>query len=352
MSLNITKGKITGTAKRVIIYGPEGVGKSTLATGILNSLVLDYEDGTKEIDCSRHLVKDWRDGEAAINELIANPQGIKAVIIDTVDWCERMLIENMLKRSGKSGIEDFGYGKGFTQLAEEFARFLALLDKLILKGVHVVFVAHSTIKRMSPPDQTDGYDRYELKLTKQVAPLIKEWAEAILFCKYKIQIVEGTDGRLKAQGGKDRIIYTTHSPAWDAKNRFDLPDEIPMKFASIAHIFFGASPRQENLTVAATTVPPAPKSPAPEAKASTVAKSSGAAPAPDNIPGLEEPAIEVPQKISDWVDANAPAVNAYLIRVGWIPGGKVWRDLPADKLNLLVTKSEKFSRAASIPDLK
>ena len=353
--LNITKGKVTGTAKRLVIYGPEGIGKSTLATRIQNSLVLDYEDGTKEIDCSRHLVTDWRNGEAAINALIANPQGISAVIIDTADWCERMLIENMLKRSGKSSIEDYGYGKGYTALQEEFARFLALLDKLVEKGVHVVFVAHSTVKRMSPPDQTDGYDRYELKLTKQVAPLLKEWADAILFVKFKVQIVEGSDGKLKAQGGKDRVMYTTHSPAWDAKNRYDLADELPMAFEHIAHLFGQAAPR--------TVAPVAPAQAVAKQAASTPVKAEPARPVEpakpvtpvpltsDNIPGLEEPAISVPANISAWLDANAAAVNAYLVRVDWLPTGKVWRDLPAEKLTSIITKADKFARAASIPAL-
>jgi adenylate kinase family enzyme len=359
--LNITKGKVTGTAKRLVIYGPEGIGKSTLATRIPNSLVLDYEDGTKEIDCARHLVSDWRNGEAAINSLIANQQGIAAVIIDTADWCERMLIENMLKRSGKSSIEDYGYGKGYTALQEEFSRFLALLDRLIEKGVHVVFVAHSTVKRMSPPDQTDGYDRYELKLTKQVAPLIKEWADAILFVKFKVQIVEGSDGKLKAQGGKDRVMYTTHSPAWDAKNRYGLADELPMAFEHIGHLFGQGAPRvvapaAPAATVmpaaqpAATEVKPAPD-PKPAPKAETPTPKPTTPPTNDNIPGLEEPAIAVPANVSAWLDANATTVNAYLVRVNWLPTGKVWRDLPADKLQLVISKPGHFARAASIPAL-
>jgi hypothetical protein len=93
------------------------------------------------------------------------------------------------------------------------------------------------VKRTSPPDQTDGFDRYELKLTKQSAPLLREWCDLLLFCNYKTKLVEGSDGRLKATGGKDRVMHAEHSAAWDAKNRFGLPAEMPMEIGQLAGIF-------------------------------------------------------------------------------------------------------------------
>jgi hypothetical protein len=400
MPLNITTGIRPG-AVRAIIYGVPGVGKTTLATQIPNGLVLDNEDGSGQIDCARVLTMDYRANEAALKELIADSQGFAAVIIDSADWLEKHLCEWMLKQSGKKSIEDYGYGKGYTILQEHFARFLALTDELINKGVHVIFVAHSKVQRVSPPDQTDGYDRYEMKLSKQVAPLLKEWADLILFANYKVQIVEGGDGRLKAQGGKERVLYTTNSAAWDAKNRFGLVDELPMKWESIAHLFSSSAPRSavKAATVAAPKATPKAPDPEPVYTATTLASSeqvdalkaayttpvgkdlieatleadgvihideltaetaartlldiadaaaadaTDAAMQSDRIPG------NAPANVVAWLDGNAAVVDAYLVRVGWITAGQSWRDLSDEQMHSIIDRAPKFAVAAKIPAL-
>jgi len=346
MSLQIIKGKKAG-AVRAIFSGTEGIGKTTLATNIPDSIVVDTEDGSGQIDCARVLALDWRAIEFTTKELITDTQGFKAVIFDSADWLERALIEWMLKQSGKKSIEDYGFGKGYTILQEHFSRFLSLCDELIAKGIHVVFVAHTKTVRVSPPDQTDGYDSYALKLTKQVSPLLKEWSDLYLFANYKIQIVEGNDGKLKALGGKERVIYANRCAAWDAKNRYNLPDEIPMDFKQIAHIFAGAAPRPVvNVTPVAPVV--APVAPVAQEEPEVIAPE-------DQIPGLEEPPVKpatacnLPSNFSKWLDANADAVNAYLVRVKWLVAGQTWRDLSDEKAHNIVDKSDKFARAAGIP---
>lgn len=236
--LNITRGRIEA-AVRATIYGDEGIGKTTLATQFPAPLVLDTEDGTHHLDVARVSVHDWKTLTLAVTELAVNPQGFKTVVIDSADWAEKLLTEWLLKTSGKKSIEDFGFGKGYVMLAEHWTRFLASCDVLVGQGIHVVFVAHAMVKRTSPPDQTDGYDRFELKLTKQVSPLLREWCDLLLFCNYRTKVVEGNDGRLKATGGKERVMYAEHTAAFDAKNRFQLPAEMPMDIEQLQKIFAG-----------------------------------------------------------------------------------------------------------------
>ncbi len=233
MAIKIERGLKTSPV-RAVIYGTEGIGKSTLAAQFPDALILDTEDGTGRIDCARVSCRDALQLEGAMLDLIGDPQGFKTVVIDSADWAERQILEHLLKKAGKRSIEDFGFGKGYTMLAEACSRILGLADQMVARGLNVVFVAHATIKRTSPPDETDGYDRYELKLTRQTGPLFKEWSDLLLFCNYKTKLVEGSDGRKKATGGKVRLMYAERSAAWDAKNRFGLPAEMPMAIGELA----------------------------------------------------------------------------------------------------------------------
>jgi hypothetical protein len=102
----------------------------------------------------------------------------------------------------------------------------------------------------------DGFDRYELKLTKQTAPLLKEWCDLLAFCNYKTTVSEGSDGRKKATGGKRRLMHLERAAAWDAKNRYGLDAELPMTIESLAPIFAEPArrPGWRDRVAAATTL--------------------------------------------------------------------------------------------------
>lgn len=236
--MKIVRG-IQKSPARVVLHGVEGIGKSTLASKFPAPVILDTEDGTGQIDCARVICHDWKTLEGALIELGSDAQGFKTVVIDSADWAEKHCIEAVKRKANKASIEDFGFGKGYTLVAEQFTKLLTAADHLIGRGMHVVFVAHTKIQRTSPPDQTDGYDRYELKLTKQTSPLLREWADALLFVNYRQTLIEGSDGRMKARGGKERVMFTERCAAWDAKNRYGLAAELPMTIEALAPLFDG-----------------------------------------------------------------------------------------------------------------
>jgi len=161
----------------------------------------------------------------------------QSIIIDSIDWTERLLIDALLAESKKKSIEDWGYGKGWVQVAERMSRLLNSLDQLIAKGKNVVLIAHSKVQRVEPPDLLAAYDRYELKLSKQCSPLVKEWADELWFFRFKTKAIQSESGRAKGIGGKERIILTTHSAAYDAKTRSGLAEELPMVWESVSHLF-------------------------------------------------------------------------------------------------------------------
>jgi hypothetical protein len=271
--LSISRGLIP-SATRLALYGPEGVGKSTLAAGFPEPVFLDTEGGTAHLDVARFpRPRNWADALAAINHLLTVEHGHKTLVIDSVDWLEKLLIEEVCRKANKEGLEDFGYGKGLVYLAEEFARFLALLEKLRDRGIHVVLVGHSTIRKFEAPDAAGSYDRYELKLAKQVAALVKEWVDALLFVNFVTKTTE-KDGKLRAVGGRERVIHTTHTAAWDAKNRYGLDDKLPCVAASLAPIF---------ARVSAPPTPPPRSTPAPAAAAPAAPVASDTAPRPGPV---------------------------------------------------------------------
>lgn len=253
MGLRISKGRLRKPL-RVVMYGVEGIGKTTLASQFPKPIFLDTEGSTVHLDVDRvpnpndesdPVLRTWLDLTGAMLALIRDRQGYETVVIDSADWAERLATVHLLasdKEKKKTSIEDFGFGKGYVMLAEIVGKCLALCDEMVRAGLNVVWVAHSKVVRVSPPEQTDGFDRYEMKLHKQVAPLFKEWADAVFFLTYRTVIVEGDDGRNKGRGGKERIIHAERSAAWDAKNRFGLGETIPMTMAALAPMFAAAGP--------------------------------------------------------------------------------------------------------------
>jgi hypothetical protein len=238
--MKITKGKQT-RAQRVVIYGVESVGKSTFAAQFPQPLFLDVEGGTAHLDTDRAEIKSAVELDEALTACEASDY--KTIIVDSADWAERLVLEHMLLTDKKKSVEDYGYGKGFVMLAEKFSRLLSVADQLITAGKNVVFIAHSKVQRVEPPDLMSAYDRFELKLTKQSAPLLKEWADELWFFKFKTKTVESESGRSKGIGGKERVILTTHSAAYDAKTRSGLVEELPMTWDSVAHLFVAATPK-------------------------------------------------------------------------------------------------------------
>jgi len=241
-ALPLRRGPIVRPQKAVL-YGPEGVGKTTLASQLPDPVFLDTEGGTHHLDVVRFPdARTWEDVTVAAAQLARGGHEFKSFVVDTADWLEKRLAEHLCRKANKESIEDFGYGKGYVLVAEEFTKFLASLDTLLAKGMHVVFLAHSTVRKFESPDQAGSYDRYELKLSKQVAPLVREWADAILFVNFITRLAEKDNGRMRGVGGKERALFTTHTAAYDAKNRHGLPDKLPFEAAALAPVFGVAVP--------------------------------------------------------------------------------------------------------------
>ena len=294
--MKIIKGKIA-SAQKIVIYGPEGIGKSTFAAQFPEPLFIDTEGSTKNMDVARmEKPTSWTMLKNQIAYVKANPTVCKTLVIDTIDWAEQLCLNDICSVHGKRGIEDFGYGNGYVYEKEEFGRFLNLLDEIVTAGINVVLTAHAQLRKFSQPDEFGEYDRWELKLGKktssQISPLVKEWADMVLFANYKTVAVQADKegNKFKAQGG-ERVMYTSHHPCWDAKNRHGLSEVLPFDYTQIAHIF---------LTTPAVPAPPAASTEIDELVDQTpIASPAPAAPEPSPVPD------GIPQALADLMHQNS-----------------------------------------------
>ena len=225
----ITRG-VTAKPVKAVVYGPEGVGKTTFASAWPGAVFIDVEGGSNHYDVARMpRPETWSQLLEIVNACAEFPE-IGTVIVDTADAAEALCMRHILFEKKWKSIEDAGYGKGYTYLQEEFGKLLHSLDGCVNAGKNVLIVAHAQIRKFEQPDELGAYDRWELKLQKKDAPLVKEWSDLLLFANYKTDTMKDDSGKYRATGGKRRMMYTSHTAAYDAKNRFGLADELPFEF--------------------------------------------------------------------------------------------------------------------------
>jgi hypothetical protein len=232
--MNMTSGLIS-RAQRITIYGPHGIGKSTLASQFPEPIFIDTEEGTSHLAVNRILAGDYTSLCQALDELRITDLPCQTVIVDTIDRVEGFLRAEVCREHRITGMEGLTYGKAWVFLSEKFAKFISRhLDPLIAAGIHVVIVGHSSIKRIQYPG-LDGFDRWELRLYSNCANRLKEWSDAVLFLNFKTYVIDN-EGKPKGTGGKIRTIHTTHDATYDAKVRIDLHEGVPCAFEAIERL--------------------------------------------------------------------------------------------------------------------
>jgi hypothetical protein len=235
MPLNVNRGLVLRPQK-LVLYAPEGLGKTYMASHLPAPIFFDLEEGSHFLNVARVEPRTLKEVDAMIEDLARDPMGFTTLVIDTIDWLEELAIQSICETHQKKGLEDFGYGKGYVFLAERMMGFLTRLELVRRAGLHVVMLAHSQVRKFELPEQGGGFDRYSLKLTRQVEPLIKEWCDALLFANWKTAVRQPDEGKNKGLGGKERKIYCNHCASWDAKNRHGLGDEEPWAIETLMKI--------------------------------------------------------------------------------------------------------------------
>lgn len=240
----MTLAAVTKTASqappRILLYGVEGIGKTTFAAKAPNPIFVGPEDGTGRITVARFpLPETWGEVLEAVATLEREKHDFKTLVLDTLDWLEPMLWRKVCADGDKDGpkanIEEFGYGKGYQVALDGWRDLLARLERLrASRGVGAIFLAHSQIRLFKNPEGED-FDRYELKLNAKASGLIKEWSDAVLFANH--ETFANKDKKTKRVRGVStgaRLIYTQRTAAYDAKTRYELPESLPLDWDEFA----------------------------------------------------------------------------------------------------------------------
>jgi len=219
-------------APRMMLYGVEGIGKTTFASGSPDPIFICTEDGLGALQVNHFpLATKASDVLDAIGTLITEDHGFKSVVLDSVDWLDNLIWADV---ESSHDAKDLAYGKGAMIVADRWREVLAGLNKLRNdKGMVVILLAHCQIKRFDSPE-VEPYDRYQPKLQERSNAILREWVDAVLFANYKTIVRKDDVGFNKTNNRGistgERLLYTSERPAYMAKNRYSLPESLPMSW--------------------------------------------------------------------------------------------------------------------------
>jgi hypothetical protein len=249
---NIVTGPIT-KPPRILLYGVDGVGKTTLAACAPAPIFIGIEDGTAKLDVPRFPEpQSWLEVLAAIDQLTDKPHAYQSVVVDTLDWLEPLCHAHCcIGKRTKDGkpvetLADISWGNGPQVAQDEWRVLLSKLEYLRnARNMSVILIAHSWIKNFKNP-QGDDYDRYEIKLQPKATSLLREWADIVLFATYE-QYTHQLNGRTKGISTGARIMHSERTAAYDAKNRHGLPPTMPLDWQSLADAVTAGQPAEPAL---------------------------------------------------------------------------------------------------------
>ncbi len=231
--MEIISGKLN-KPERVVVYGPEGIGKSCFAERFPKPYFFDTEGSTDEMDVKRApKAITWGHLQEQLIEIQHNHMGFETAVIDTADWAEKLAKDEVC---AEKGIEALGamakdFGVSYNLLETKWGKFLNQLTNIHESGMQIVLLAHAHLRKFEQPEENGAYDRWTLKLTQtpkiDLSAMCKEWATMVLFVNFKTYVVEIDDKKKASSGG--RVMYAMHNACWDAKNRHGLDKEIPFQ---------------------------------------------------------------------------------------------------------------------------
>ena len=229
------------TAPITVIHGSPGIGKTTFAANAPSPVFIRAEDGLGTLDAATFPeVETIDDVMEALASLFDEGHEFQSVVIDSLSALEPIIWKKVANDHGVNSIEELGFGKGYVYAMDYWRDLVAACKGLSQRGVTPILIAHSEIVKFDAPD-TDAWDRYQIKLHKRAFQHLYEQADIIGFAHEPVYVkkesTKDSKGKAKTAGG--RQIRLVESPAVIAKNRYSMPETVPLDWAEFAqHVPF------------------------------------------------------------------------------------------------------------------
>ena len=240
MNFRTERGVKDTGPRRIAVYGPPGIGKTTFATGCPGALVLDLEDGARYIDVPRNVepIETFDRFLEWLDYLANGDHEHRAVVIDTVDKLESLIHRHLIDLEGVTSIEDVrkGYGKGYIAAGEKMREVFGRLDVLRRKrGMEAILIAHAKVEKAPNPAGPE-FLSWTMKTHREIAGTVFQLCDVVLFAAQSMVVRREKrlygDDKYRAIGDGARLLHTVGTPSFFAKNRCNLPAEINLSWDS------------------------------------------------------------------------------------------------------------------------
>jgi len=245
----VTHTNTSQTGLRIVIYGAEKIGKTTLCCGAPGTLLIPLEQGYTGMNCNKtSMIKTYEDALALLDEIITSAQkktfNFRSLVFDSSTALERLihvatLQKDPLTKNGnpKGIVVDSalgGYGKGYDYANGLFAAFQEKCDVLVEHaGINVIFPTHAFANKVLDPAAGE-YSSWDLLLHSPKKgekygkrEMLAQWADIIGFLHEPIYISKNSDNFTQAiSKNQGRVLGLERTPGYVAGNRLNLCGEI------------------------------------------------------------------------------------------------------------------------------
>jgi hypothetical protein len=236
ISLQSIKRNTVAKAPIVLVHSGPGVGKTTFAACAPNPIFILTEEGLGNLQVDHFpLASSYQEVISAMEALLTEEHDFRWLVIDSLSAMEELVWKHAAQVEGKEHLEQIPYGKGYVIAVDYWLSFFQGLQALRNKGMGIILIAHSQVTRFEAPDM-DSYDRYTISLDKRAISVLHEKCDVIGFAQHKVLTRKEEKGFnqkvTKGIGTGERLLHLSEKPAWVAKNRFNMPETIPLLWES------------------------------------------------------------------------------------------------------------------------